>query len=256
MVTLVKANLLRLGNIVAYVVTLAVNSLAGSSTLLNGRTTAAVSDAYLTLVTPAGYVFSIWGVIYLLLGAFVVFQVLPNQKDQPYQKQIGALFILSSLFNIVWLFLWQYDYITLSVIVMFAFLVTLITIYVRLGIGKTKASLKENLLVRLPFSVYLGWITIATIANVSAALVSVSWDGFGLSPQTWAILVLAVAAVITLAVIVTRKDVAYSLVVIWALAGIAVKQSLYPDIVLTAEVAIAIVVVALVVTLIAYRLRR
>ena len=256
MVTLVKANLLRLGNIVAYVVTLAVNSLAGSSTLLNGRTTAAVSDAYLTLVTPAGYVFSIWGVIYLLLGAFVVFQVLPNQKDQPYQKQIGALFILSSLFNIVWLFLWQYDYITLSVIVMFAFLVTLIAIYVRLGIGKTKASLKENLLVRLPFSVYLGWITIATIANVSAALVSVSWDGFGLSPQTWAILVLAVAAVITLAVIVTRKDVAYSLVVIWALAGIAVKQSLYPDIVLTAEVAIAIVVVALVVTLIAYRLRR
>jgi benzodiazapine receptor len=256
MVTLVKANLLRLGNIVAYVVTLAVNSLAGSSTLLNGRTTAAVSDAYLTLVTPAGYVFSIWGVIYLLLGAFVVFQVLPNQKDQPYQKQIGALFILSSLFNIVWLFLWQYDYITLSVIVMFAFLATLIAIYVRLGIGKTKASLKENLLVRLPFSVYLGWITIATIANVSAALVSVSWDGFGLSPQTWAILVLAVAAVITLAVIVTRKDVAYSLVVIWALAGIAVKQSLYPDIVLTAEVAIAIVVVALVVTLIAYRLRR
>lgn len=256
MVTLVKANLLRLGNIVAYVVTLVVNSLAGSSTLLNGRTTAAVSDAYLTLVTPAGYVFSIWGVIYLLLGAFVVFQVLPNQKDQPYQKQIGALFILSSLFNIVWLFLWQYDYITLSVIVMFAFLATLIAIYVRLGIGKTKASLKENLLVRLPFSVYLGWITIATIANVSAALVSVSWDGFGLSPQTWAILVLAVAAVITLAVIVTRKDVAYSLVVIWALAGIAVKQSLYPDIVLTAEVAIAIVVVALVVTLIAYRLRR
>jgi benzodiazapine receptor len=256
MVTLVKANLLRLGNIVAYVVTLVVNSLAGSSTLLNGRTTAAVSDAYLTLVTPAGYVFSIWGVIYLLLGAFVVFQVLPNQKDQPYQKQIGALFILSSLFNIVWLFLWQYDYITLSVIVMFAFLATLIAIYVRLGIGKTKASLKENLLVRLPFSVYLGWITIATIANVSAALVSVSWDGFGLSPQTWAILVLAVAAVITLAVIVTRKDVAYSLVVIWALAGIAVKQSLYPDIVLTAEVAIVIVVVALVVTLIAYRLRR
>jgi benzodiazapine receptor len=256
MVTLVKANLLRLGNIVAYVVTLVVNSLAGSSTLLNGRTTAAVSDAYLTLVTPAGYVFSIWGVIYLLLGAFVVFQVLPNQKDQPYQKQIGALFILSSLFNIVWLFLWQYDYITLSVIVMFAFLATLIAIYVRLGIGKTKASLKENLLVRLPFSVYLGWITIATIANVSAALVSVSWDGFGLSPQTWAILVLAVAVVITLAVIVTRKDVAYSLVVIWALAGIAVKQSLYPDIVLTAEVAIAIVVVALVVTLIAYRLRR
>lgn len=251
-----KANLLRFGNITAYVVTIIVNSLAGSTALLNGRTTAAVSDAYPTLVTPAGYVFSIWGVIYLLLGAFVIYQVLPSQKYQPYQKQIGALFILSNLFNVVWLFLWQYDYITLSVIVMFALLATLITIYMRLGIGKTKAPLKENLLVRLPFSVYLGWITIATIANVSAALVSVSWDGFGLSPQTWAILVLAVAAVITIAVIVTRKDVAYSLVIIWALAGIAVNQGMYPDVVLTSEIVIAIIAVALAVRLIVSMLRR
>ena len=250
-----KTNLLRLGNIIAYVVTLAVNGLAGT-TLLNGRTTATVSDTYPTLVTPAGYVFSIWGVIYLLLLAFVIYQVLPSQRDKPYQKQIGALFILSGLFNVVWLFLWQYDYITLSVIVMFALLATLIAIYMRLGIGKTKAPLKERLLVRLPFSVYLGWITIATIANVSAALVSVNWDGFGLSPQTWAILVLAIAVVITLVVIVTRKDVAYSLVVIWALAGIAVKQSMYPDIVLTAEIAIAVVVVALAVRLIVYRLKQ
>jgi hypothetical protein len=251
----VKANLLRFGNIIAYVVTIIVNSLAGSTALLNGRTTAVVSDAYPTLVTPAGYVFSIWGVIYLLLAAFVIYQILPNQKDQPYQKQIGALFILSGLFNVVWLFLWQYDYIALSVVVMFALLATLIAIYVRLGIGKTKAPLTERLLVRLPFSVYLGWITIATIANVSAALVSVSWDGFGLSPQTWAILVLAVAAVIAVAVIVTRKDVAYSLVVIWALAGIAVKQSLYPDIVLTAQIIIVIIAVVLAVRLIIYKLR-
>lgn len=251
-----KANLLRLGNIIVYVVTIAVNSLAGSTTLLNGRTTAAVSDAYPTLVTPAGYVFSIWGVIYLLLLAFVIYQVLPSQRDKPYQKQIGALFILSSLFNVVWLFLWQYDYIALSVIVMFALLATLIAIYVRLGIGKTKAPLTERLLIRLPFSVYLGWITIATIANVSAALVSVNWDGFGLSPQTWAILVLAVAAIIAVAVIVTRKDVAYSLVLIWALAGIAVKQSMYPDIVLTAEIIIVIIAVVLAVRLIVYKLRR
>lgn len=253
---LVKANfLLRLGNIVAYAVTVAVNGLAGT-TLLNGRTTGEVSDLYPTLVTPAGYVFSIWGVIYLLLGAFVVFQALPSQKDKLFQKQIGALFILSSLFNVVWLFLWQYDYIVVSVAVMFALLATLIAIYVRLGIGKTKGPLREKLLVRLPFSVYLGWITIATIANVSAALVSVNWDGFGLSPQTWAILVLAVAAVITFAVIVTRKDVAYSLVIIWALAGIAVNQSMHPDVVLACEVVIVIVAVALAVRLIVSILRR
>ncbi len=251
-----KANLLRFGNIVTYAITIIVNSLAGSTALLNGRTTAAVSDAYPTLVTPAGYVFSIWGVIYLLLLAFVIYQVLPGQKYKSYQKQISVLFILSGLFNVVWLFLWQYDYIVLSVVVMFALLATLITIYVRLGIGKTKAPLMESLLVRLPFSVYLGWITIATIANVSAALVSVSWDGLGLSPQTWAILVLAVAAVIAVTVIVTRKDIAYSLVLIWALAGIAVKQSLYPDIVLTAQIVIVVIVVVLAVRLFMYKLRR
>jgi len=247
-------NILRVGNIIALIVTLIVNGLA-STTLLNGRTTAEVSDTYFTLITPAGYVFSIWGVIYILLAAFAIYQALPSQKDKTYQKQIGALFILSSVFNCVWLFLWQYDYITLSVIVMFALLATLITIYTRLGIGKTKAPLMEQLLIRTPFSVYLGWITIATIANVSAALVSLNWGGLGLSADTWAVVVLLVALVVALAVIFTRRDIAYSLVIIWALAGIAVNQSSYPNIVLTIEVAIAIIIVGLIASLIASRLR-
>ncbi|MCL5877133.1 MAG: tryptophan-rich sensory protein [Candidatus Bathyarchaeota archaeon] len=248
-------NSLRVGNIIALIVTLIVNGLAGT-TLLNGRTTAEVSDTYFTLITPAGYVFSIWGVIYILLAAFAVYQALPSQKDKPYQKQIGALFILSSVFNCVWLFLWQYDYITLSVVVMFALLATLISIYTRLGVGKSKAPLREKLLIQTPFSVYLGWITIASIANVSAALVSVNWDRLGISADTWAVVVLALALVVALAVIFTRRDIAYSLVIIWALAGIAINQSSYPNIVLTAEVAITIIVVALVATLIVFWLRR
>ena len=234
--------------------TLIINSLAGT-TLFNGRTTAQVSDAYPTLITPAGYVFSIWGIIYILLLAFVIYQALPSQKEKLYQKQIGALFILGSIFNCVWLLLWQYDFITLSVIVMLGLLGTLITIYRRLNIGKSKAPLREKLLARVPFSVYLGWITIATLANVSAGLVSVNWDGFGVNPQTWALVVLGVALAIALAVIVTRKDIAYSLVIVWALAGIAVNQSMYPNIVATAEIGIAIVLVVLAVTLIVYRLR-
>ncbi len=247
--------LLRYGNIFALAVTLAINGLAGT-TLLNGRTTAQVSEAYPTLVTPAGYVFAIWGIIYLLLAAFIVYQVLPKQKDKPYHKQIGALFILSSIFNCIWLFLWQYDYITLSVALMVALLATLITIYLRLGVGVSRTPLGEKLLVHLPFSVYLGWITIATIANVAAALVSVGWGGFGLAAETWAIVVLGVALAITLGVIATRRDVAYSLVIVWALAGIAVNQSVFGNIVLTSKLAIVIIVAALIAVLVVSRFRR
>ena len=178
-----KNNLAHAGNIAAFIVTLAVNGLAGT-TVLNGRTTAQVSDLYSNPFTPAGYVFAIWAVIYTLLLVFVVYQALPKQKDKPFQKQIGALFILSSVFNVVWLFLWQYDYIALSVVVMFALLATLVAIYLRLGIGKSSAPLSEKLAVHLPFSVYLGWITVASIANVAAALVSLGWSGFGLSAET------------------------------------------------------------------------
>ncbi len=250
------ARLLRFGNVAALIVTIIINGLAGT-TLLNGRTTAQVSDAYPTLVTPAGYVFAIWGIIYILLAAFAAYQALPSQRNMRYHKQIGALFILSSVFNCIWLFLWQYNYIALSVVLMLALLATLIAIYLRLGIGKTETPHGEKLLVHLPFSVYLGWITIAAIANISAALVSVGWNGFDVNLQTWAIVVLAVALAITLAVIVARRDVAFSLVVVWAFVGIAVKQSAYPNIVLTVEVAIAVIAAALVVALaVGFRRRR
>ena len=252
--TELNANLLRFGNIAAFIITLAINSLA-NTTVLNGRTTGQVSDLYPTLVTPAGYVFAIWGIIYVLLLAFVIYQALPSQKDKLFQKQIGLIFILSSLFNCVWLFLWQYDFITESVVVMFALLATLIAIYLRLNIGKAKVSLKEKLLVHLPFSVYLGWITIAAIANVASALVSANWGGFGLSPEIWAVTVLTVALVITLAVIVTRRDIAYSLVIVWALGGIAVKQNTSQNVVTTAEIAIGVILFALAVAIAIYRLR-
>jgi len=252
--TELNANLLRFGNIAAFIITLAINSLA-NTTVLNGRTTGQVSDLYPTLVTPAGYVFAIWGIIYVLLLAFVIYQALPSQKDKLFQKQIGLIFILSSLFNCVWLFLWQYDFITESVVVMFALLASLIAIYLRLNIGKAKVSLKEKLLVHLPFSVYLGWITIAAIANVASALVSANWGGFGLSPEIWAVTVLTVALVITLAVIVKRRDIAYSLVIVWALGGIAVKQNTSQNVVTTAEIAIGVILFVLALAIAIYRLR-
>jgi hypothetical protein len=248
--------LLRFSNIAALVFTVLANGLAGSTTIIGGRNTAQVSDAYPTLITPAGYVFAIWGVIYVLLGVFVVFQALPSQKEKDYQKKVDWLFVLSCLFNIVWLFLWQSEYLVWSVVVMFLLLASLIMVYLRLNIGKSAVSLKEKLAVHVPFSVYLGWITIASIANVAAALVSVNWDGFGLSLETWAALVVIVSLVITLLVVAMRRDLAYGLVIIWALVGIAVKQSGNQNIVIVAEASAAIVAIALAASTLLSRLRR
>lgn len=250
-----KTVLLQSLNVLAFAVTVIVNALA-SSLALNGRTTAEVSDLYPTLVTPAGYVFSIWGLIYVLLLVFVVFQALPSQREKPFLKRISVLFILSGVFNVLWLFLWHYDQIVLSVAMMFALLATLIAVYLRLGIGKSEVSWKERVSVHLPFSVYLGWITIASIANVASALVSIEWNGFGVANDTWAVLVIAAALLATLAVIATRKDAAYSLVIVWALVGIAVNQSAYQNIVMAAEVSAIIILVALAVVFLVSKLKR
>jgi len=247
---------LRYANILLFALTVVVNGIAGGTTILGGQLTSAVSDANSTLITPAGYVFSIWGVIYILLGVFIVYQALPSQQGKDYRRKIGWLFVLSSLINIGWLFLWQFEYLSLSVVLMFLLLATLISIYLRLGIGKSGVSLRERLAVQLPFSVYLGWITVASIANVAATLVSIGWDGFGISPETWAILVVAVALIITMLMLITRRDVAYSLVIIWALVGIGVKQSGNQTIVMLTEISAALVAVALVATVLVTKLRK
>jgi len=251
-----NSSILRYANILFFALTVIVNSIVGSTTLIGGKNTAQISDANPTLITPAGYVFSIWGIIYILLGVFVVYQALPKQQGKDYQKKIGWLFVLSSLLNIVWLFLWQFEYLPLSVVIMFLLLASLILIYLRLGVGKSKVTMGERLAIHLPFSVYLGWITVASIANVSATLVSLNWDGFGISPEIWAALVVAVALIITVLMLITRKDVAYSLVIIWALVGIGVKQSGNQTVVLLTEVGAVIVAIVLIVVVLFVKLRK
>jgi len=237
--------LFRAANVVAFVLVVVVNILANLLPL-NGRTTASVSDSYPTLIAPAGYVFSIWGIIYALLLVFTVFQALPSQKDKPFLRQIGYFFLLSSLANTVWLFMWHYGQIVLSILPMFVLLVSLILIYVRLQIGRSSVTMSEKLSVHVPFSVYLGWITVAPIANVAAAAVSLDLNGLGLGEVTWTVLVIVIALIITLGVIVTRRDIAYSLVLVWALVGIVVKQSDNQSIVLTAGASAAVILAALV----------
>ena len=240
------SSLLRSANVLAFIITVAINSLAGAVGL-NGITTSAVSDLYPNLVTPAGYVFSIWGVIYVLLAAFVVFQALPSHKHDEFHNKIGFLFLASCVANILWLLLFHYGYLALSVPVMFLLLASLITIYLRLDVGRAGVPMRERLCVHLPFSVYLGWITVAYIANMAATLVSIGWDGFGLGDVSWTMLVIIVALAITLGIIFTRRDVGYSAVIVWALGGIIFKQSGIQDIVATAAAGIVVIAVALVV---------
>jgi len=243
-------------NIVAFIVTLAVNMLAGSTTLLNGVTSGEVSDLYPTLVTPAGFTFSIWGIIYMLLLVFIVYQALPKNRDQPFLRQIGLLFALSGACNVSWLFLWHYEIITYSLVLMFALLATLIAVYLRLDIGRAAVSLKEMMFVHLPFSVYLGWISIATIANVSVALTAVGWDGWGIEPVTWAVVIICVALLLSLAMLAARKDIAFSFVVAWALIGILAKQGGNETIVLASEIGIVLLLAAVGVTVAFSRLKR
>jgi benzodiazapine receptor len=227
-------------NVLAVVATLAVNALANALPL-NGLNTGQISDRFQVYFVPAGYVFSIWGLIYLGIIAFGIYQLLPSQAANPRLRGVGYLFALSCLANVAWLFLWHYLLLTLTVVAMLALLLLLIAIYLRLGIGRGRFSAAETWLVNVPFSVYLGWITVATIANVTDLLSYLSWSGWGLAPEVWAIIVLTVATAIVAAVSLTRRDIGYALVIVWAYVGIAVKQSATPVVATTALVLAAVV---------------
>lgn len=214
-------------NLLGFLGTVIVNGLANALPI-NNRTTGELSDLYPNLFVPAGLTFSIWGVIYILLAIFVIYQLLPSvrrdtQKSSFIQK-IGLLFFISSIANIGWIFAWHYEIVSLSLVLMLILLACLIAIYLRVSIGKSEVTKTEKYLVHLPFSVYLGWITIATIANVTALLVDVSWNTFGLGEQFWAVAVIIVGIAIALSVLFTRRDIYYCLVIDWALLGILLKR--------------------------------
>jgi len=232
-------------NLLGVVVTLVINGLANALPL-NGQTTGEISDRFQVYFVPAGYVFSIWGLIYLGLIAFAVYQALPAQRDNPRLRRMGYLFTLSCLANVAWLFLWHYERFPLTLVAMLALLLLLIAIYLRLDIGRTRVPGAEKWLVEIPFSLYLGWITVATIANVTSVLDYLNWSGWGISPEAWAVIMLLAATGIASAVSLTRADVAYMLVILWAFAGIAVKQAATPLVATAAWVLTALVALLLV----------
>ena len=239
-----KDSLRQAVNTITFFATVVVNSLANVLPL-NSQTTAQISARFPVYFTPANYVFAIWGVIYLLLLGFTAYQTLPAQRENPRLRRIGYLPALAGVLNSGWIFLWHYNLFELTVPVMIGLLITLITIYLRLDIGRASPSTREKWLVNLPFSVYLGWITIATIANVTAVLYYLNWNGFGASPEVWTVAILLIGAAIASALIFTRADLAYTLVVVWAYAGIVAKQSVVPIVAGTAALGALIVVAVL-----------
>lgn len=214
-------------NLLGFLGTVVVNGLANALPI-NDMTTGELSDSYPNLFVPAGLTFSIWGLIYALLAIFVIYQLVPSARRDAqkasFVQKIGPFFFISSLANIGWIFAWHYEHVALSLVLMLILLGCLIAIYLRLNIGVAEATKAEKYLVHLPFSVYLGWITIATIANVTALLVDLNWDTFGLGEQFWAVTVIVVGIAIALSALFARRDVYYCLVVDWALLGILLKR--------------------------------
>ena len=232
-------------NVLAVIAVIVINGLANALPL-NGQTTGEISDRFQVYFVPAGYVFSIWGLIYVALAAFAVYQALPAQRDNPRLRGIGYLFTLSCVANIAWIFLWHYEVFPLTLVAMLALLLLLIAIYLRLDIGRARVPTAEKWLVHIPFSIYLGWITVATIANVTSLLDYLNWSGWGISPEAWTVIMLVAGVAIASAVSLTRGDVAYMLVIVWAFAGIAVKHAGTPVVATAAWVTTALAALMLV----------
>jgi len=222
-----KTKIYAILNLLGLLATIYINFLANALPI-NGKTTGELSDVYPNLFVPAGFTFAIWGVIYLLLIAFVVYQLViaigKNESKKANIDKIGIWFFLSCVFNSAWIYAWHYQEVAIALGLMFGILFSLIMIYQRLRIGKMSVDNMTKFLFHVPFSVYLGWITVATIANVTAFLVDINWDGFDVVPEIWAVVVIVVGTFIGQTVTSSRRDIAYGLVIIWAYYGIVAKR--------------------------------
>lgn len=238
---------------VSFVLMIIVNALANIIPI-NNVTTGQVSDFYKNLFAPAGITFAIWGLIYLLLLGYTLYQLGLFRNNKSYASQdllnkVGIFFTISSIANTVWIFAWQYFAIPSSMILMIIILVCLIIITNE--INKSKLSTRDKIFIRLPFSVYFGWITVATIANATVLLVSLGFTGFGISEATWTVIIIIVGLIISIATMLKNKDFAYGLVIIWAYTGILIKHVSpsgfnwqYPSVITTVIISIILLIIS------------
>ena len=232
-------------NILFFAAMIVMNYLANALPL-NGKTTGQLSDAYPNLFVPAGVTFSIWGVIYILLLIFCVVQFTTSHQDVIWR--IGWLFGITCIFNALWIVAWHYERLPLSLILMLGLLVSLI--WINIFIKDMPAGL-----FKAAFGIYLGWICIATIANVTALLVSYGWGGFGISEETWTIIMIIVGTLLVASAIWRLDNPFIGLAVVWAFIGIMIKrQADVRSVFITAAVAMVLVAVVLIITFFRKRL--
>ena len=204
-----------LGNII---VTILANVLP-----FNGQTTSEITSKYLTFLTPADYAFAIWDIIYIGLIGFGIYQVLPSVQQNTRISRISYWVVLNCLATCAWLVLWSYELMIWSVGAMLLMLLSLIGIYQGLEMESQPESLGELWLVRVPFSIYFGWITVTIMANVAVALSKAQWDGWGISPSVWAVILTIASFAIAGVIILHFADIAYAMSIVWVYLGILVN---------------------------------
>jgi hypothetical protein len=215
-------------NIIGLFATIVVNALANALPL-NGRNTGVISDSIPNLFVPAGLTFAIWGLIYGLLILLVVYQAVTLRKASAPSDPIGSLgiwFFISCVANSLWIIAWHWGVMVLSLVLMLVLLLCLIIMHTRIRSHVGSPSTPFKVAVSLPISIYLGWITVATVANATALLVVTGWDRLGMSETFWTVVVMLVAILINMLAVVLKGDIGFALVGLWAMFGIFYKRAL------------------------------
>ena len=209
-------------NIVTLIAALVMNFLAVSLPL-NDMTTREISNSFDAYFIPAGYVFSIWSLIYIGLIAFSIYQALPAQRTNQRLAQVDVWVFISNIANAFWLVSFHYRQFVLSLLIMLVLLISLVNIFEKLEIGKKRAKPVWKWTVEVPYSIYMGWITVATVSNFTQVLVYLNWDGLLISSETWFVLLSLAVVFISALMNLRRRAFEFSLVLAWAFVGIAVK---------------------------------
>jgi hypothetical protein len=239
-----KNALLVLLNTISFVLMLLMNYLSNAG-LFNGLTVADIAHKYDTLFAPADYAFIIWGVIFLLCAGFVIYQwTLIKNDPEGYIQRTGFWFVVSNLANTLWVYCWMHEWLDLCVIVIFILLLSLIILTINLRLALEDEPVRTIFFVWWPIAIYLGWIMVATIASIASWLVSIHWNGFGIAPDIWAIIMIVVASILYIFLNQKRNLRETVTVGIWAFIAIAVRQSgMHDDVALAAIIASVILTI-------------